>query len=58
VHFSKHRYFSNNPYVFSANFVAYCVKNSCHTKVCLQIFALSAKKFARKSAYISYEYKL
>ena len=30
-------------YVFSANFVAYCVKNSCHTKVCLQIFALSAK---------------
>ncbi|MEE1397626.1 MAG: hypothetical protein U0L99_06510, partial [Ruminococcus sp.] len=46
------------PYVFSANFVAYCVKNSCHTKVCLQIFALSAKKFARKSAYISYEHKL
>ena len=43
-------------YVFSANFVAHCVKNSCHTKVCLQIFALSAKKFARKSAYISYEY--
>ena len=30
----------------------------CHTKVCLQIFALSAKKFARKSAYISYEHKL
>ena len=27
-------------------------------KVCLQIFALSAKKFARKSAYISYEHKL
>ena len=34
------------------------MKNFCHTKVCLQIFALSAKKFARKSAYISYEHKL
>ena len=44
--------------VFSANFAAYCVKNTCRATARLRIFALSATKFARKSAHISYEHKL
>ncbi len=27
-------------HVFSAIFAAYCVKNPCHTSVCLRIFSL------------------
>ena len=34
--------------VFSANFVAYCVKNTCRATARLRIFALSATKLCSK----------
>ena len=32
------------PHIFSADFAADCVKNPCHTTVCLWIFSLSLTK--------------
>ena len=35
-------------------FAADCVKNPCHTRVCLRIFALSSTKPCQKSVHLSY----
>ncbi|MFR4198225.1 MAG: dockerin type I repeat-containing protein [Ruminococcus sp.] len=41
--------------VFSANFVAYCVKNACRATARLRILPCLQQNYARKSTYISCE---